>query len=168
MKSSNHNLLLGATVTFGAALSLMALTGCGSSAKSTEVYAPHPVECMGVEHDGSQTLRVFGTGRNKADAVEQAKKNAVREVIFKGITHGQQGCQTRPILAEVNAEERHEDYFNRFFADGGDYANYVTLDDERRHSRDREKAQTFVSRTITVRVLRPQLKERLKADGVLK
>ena len=168
MKPLHHTLLLGLTLSLGTGLSLTSLTSCRSSAKTTQVYAPHFVECMGVEHDGSQTLRVNGTGRNKADAVEQAKKNAVREVIFKGITHGQQGCQTRPILSEVNAEERHEDYFNRFFADGGDYANYVTLDDERHRSRDREKAQTFVSRTLTVRVLRPQLKARLQADGLLK
>ena len=34
-------------------------------------------ECLGIEGDGSQTLRAWGTGRNRADAVEQAKKNAV-------------------------------------------------------------------------------------------
>lgn len=153
----------------GSALCFSLLTtGCKSSASTTAVYAPRAVECLGVEHDGSQTLRVYGTGRNKADAVEQAKKNAVRKVIFKGITHGQQGCQMRPILAEVNAEERYEEYFNIFFADGGEYLKYVSLVDERAHSRDKMKAQAFVGYTITVRVLRPELKARLKADNVLK
>ena len=39
-------------------------------------------ECISVEQDGSQTLRVWGKGRNRVDAVEQAKKNAVYEVLF--------------------------------------------------------------------------------------
>ena len=29
-----------------------------------------PPECMGIELDGSQTLRSYGTGRNKSDAIE--------------------------------------------------------------------------------------------------
>ena len=45
-------------------------------------------ECMGVELDGSQTLKAWGTGRNYSDACEQAKKNAVRDVLFKGIKNG--------------------------------------------------------------------------------
>ena len=51
-------------------------------------YSLPAIECMGVELDGSQTLRVWALGRNKVDALEQAKKNAVREVIFKGIRNG--------------------------------------------------------------------------------
>ena len=59
-------------------------------------YQKQEIECLGVEGDGSQTLRVTGTGRNKADAVEQAKKDAVSAVIFKGIRGGLQGCGTPP------------------------------------------------------------------------
>lgn len=149
------------------ALCSLSLTGCKSSATSVTPYHSVPIECMGVEHDGSQTLRVSGTGRNKADAVEQAKKNAVCEVIFKGIRYGKQECNMRPLVTEVNAEEKYENYFNIFFADGGEYLKYVSMADERNHSRDKAKAQAFVSYTITVRVLRAELKERLKADHVI-
>ncbi|MBO4743830.1 MAG: hypothetical protein J5533_09395, partial [Bacteroidales bacterium] len=45
-------------------------------------------ECISKEMDGSLTLRVWGTGRNRTDALEQAKKQAVYEVLFKGITRG--------------------------------------------------------------------------------
>ena len=34
-------------------------------------------ECISKEMDGSLTLRVWGTGRNRTDALEQAKKQAV-------------------------------------------------------------------------------------------
>ena len=35
------------------------------------------VECLNVELDGSITVRVTGFGRNRLDAKEQARKNAV-------------------------------------------------------------------------------------------
>lgn len=148
-------------------VSTLALTGCKTAASSVTPYLPDIVECMGVEHDGSQTLRVSGTGRNKADAIEQAKKNAVREVIFKGIRQGKQGCNMRPIVNEVNAEERYEEYFNIFFADGGEYRKYISMADERNNSHDKAQAKTFVKYTITVRVLRSELKARLKTDHVI-
>jgi hypothetical protein len=70
---------------------------------------------MGVEGDGSQTLKSWGNGRNRKDACEQAKKNAVKEVLFKGIIHGRSGCEQRPLVPEVNAEMKYENFFNSFF-----------------------------------------------------
>ena len=32
-----------------------------------------------------RTLRAWGRGKNRTDAIEQAKKNAVRDVLFKGV-----------------------------------------------------------------------------------
>ena len=148
-------------------LMLLALPSCTTSQSTVAAYQGTQIECMGVEHDGSQTLRVTASGRNKADAVEQAKKNAVREVIFYGIRHGQKGCNMRPIVTEVNAEEKYEKYFNIFFADGGEYLKYVSIADERNRSRTKAQAKSFVSYTITVRVLRAELKDRLKADHVI-
>lgn len=145
----------------------LGLMGCRSAATSVATFHTPNIECMGVEHDGSQTLRSYGTGSNKTDAIEQAKKNAVREVIFKGIRYGQTGCNMRPLVNEVNAEEKYRDYFNIFFADGGEYRKYVSLADERKRSRDKAKAQTFIGYSITVRVLRSELESRLKADHVI-
>ncbi|HLA56155.1 MAG TPA: hypothetical protein VK623_08645 [Flavobacterium sp.] len=128
-------------------------------------------ECMGVEGDGSQTLKAWGNGRNRADAVEQAKKNAIRDVIFNGVAEGKQECQLKPLVFEVNAQEKYEDYFNKFFADGGEFLNYISLRDERigeKISRDRAKARESVSNGLVVRVLRPELKAKLIADGIIK
>jgi len=126
---------------------------------------------MGVEGDGSQTLKAWGNGRNRADAVEQAKKNAIRDVIFNGVAEGKQECQLKPLVFEVNAQEKYEDYFNKFFADGGEFLNYISLRDERigeKISRDRAKARESVSNGLVVRVLRPELKAKLIADGIIK
>ena len=130
-------------------------------------YARTSVRCMGVELDGSQTLRVLGYGRNRADAKEQAKKNAVWAVIFDGVKDGVEGCNTRPLITEVNAKERYEDYFNIFFTDNGAYKEYVSVRDTKLRSGGRSKDKLGYSYDITIRVLRPQLKARLKSDNLI-
>lgn len=129
---------------------------------------PQEVECLGVELDGSQTLRSKGKGKNKADAVEQAKKNAVWAVLFEGIHAGSAGCDMRPIVSEANAREKYEEYFNAFFRDNGGYKDYVSTEDEKRWSKEKSKNKYEVIYIITVRVLRPELKNRLRQDKILK
>lgn len=132
------------------------------------VYARSSIRCMGVELDGSQTLRVQGYGRNRADAKEQAMKNAVWAVIFDGIRDGADaGCNMRPLVTEVNARERYEDYFNIFFADNGAYTQYVSLRDTKKRSGGKVKDKLGYSYDLTIRVLRAELKARLKADNVI-
>ena len=149
-------------LTFIAALSL-----ASSNAQTQTVYARSSVRCLGVELDGSQTLRVQGYGRNRADAREQAMKNAVRAVIFDGIRDGVEGCNMRPLVTEVNAKERYEDYFNIFFSDNGEYKKYVSLRDTKKRSGGRVKDKLGYSYDLTIRVLRSDLKARLKADNLI-
>jgi len=131
----------------------------------------YKTECMGVELDGSETVKAWGNGRNRSDAVEQAKKNAIRDVLFYGLVEGKQDCKQKPLLFEVNAEEKYEDYFNKFFADGGEFLNYISLRDERigdKISRDRKRGRGSVTNGFIVRVLRSELKQKLIADGIIK
>lgn len=139
--------------------------------KSTAGNYKYKTECMGVELDGSATLKAWGNGRNRADAVEQAKKNAVRDVIFHGISEGKSECNSKPLIFEVNAEEKYEDYFNKFFADNGEFRNYISLRDERifdKISRDKKGARESVTHGLILRVLRAELKAKLIADGIIK
>ena len=126
---------------------------------------------MGLELDGSMTLKAWGNGRNRFDAVAQAKKNAVRDVIFQSILEGKQDCAKKPLITEVNAEEKYEAYFNKFFADGGEFNNFISLKDERigqKIDRDRKKARESVTYGLLLRVLRSELKSKLIADGIIK
>ena len=136
-------------------------------AQKNPVYARSSIRCLGVELDGSQTLRVQGYGRNRSDAKEQAMKNAVWAVIFDGIKDGVEGCNMRPLVTEVNAKERYEDYFNLFFADEGAYKEYVSLRDTKKRSGGKSKDKVGYAYELTIRVLRPQLKARLKADNLI-
>jgi len=151
---------------------LLLLSGCKARTNTSISYYSYETQCLGVELDGSQTLKVWGNGSNRRDAVEQAKKNAVRDVLFKGNFGGSRECQTRPLMLEVNAQEKYERYFNVFFRDGGNYARFVSLKDERlverimRNSDTRNRDQS--SYTAVVRVLRDELREQLIRDGILR
>lgn len=143
---------------------------CRSTTNVSNEYAfvTFETECLGVELDGSQTLRAWGKGKNKADAIEQACKNAVRDVIFNGISSGSGECNKRPMITEVNAQEKYEYYFNIFFKDGGAYKKYVSHEDEKRSSRIRAKHSTQENYGVVVRVKRAELRQRLINDNILK
>ena len=129
-------------------------------------------ECLKVEMDGSVTLRAWGTGRNRFDAVDQAKKNAVRDVLFKPTRNGSSDCNPHPLVPEVNAEMKYEDYFNRFFSDRrGSYKKFCSGKDERISNKIFRRGMgdsKMVTYSVIVRVLRSELKEQLREDGIIK
>lgn len=152
-------------LSFATLLALTTLCGCKST--SPVAYHAQKIECLGVELDGSETLRSWGSGRNKQDAIEQAWKNAVNAVLFKGILDGAQGCDVRPLINEPNAREKYEEYFNLFLSDGGDYMEYCSTIDEKFLSKQNYRNQVQSTYAVTVRVLRSELKQRLRDDNVL-
>ena len=128
-------------------------------------------ECLGIGMDGSQTVKAWGNGRNRWDAIEQAKKNAVNDVLFKGIYEGKQDCEKRPVLTEVNARQKNEAYFNKFFSDNGEYTKYISLKDERidsKLSRDRQVARKSVTYGVVLTILRAELRQKMIEDGIIK
>lgn len=151
-------------------VALLGLSACRTPQTVDSTYAYHnfEVSCMSTDLDGSQTLRAWGKGKNKAQAMEQARKNAVRAVIFKGIVDGTGECNKKPLIFEVNAEEKYEDYFNAFFADGGAYKAYTSLGDEKLHSRHKSADASIENWGAVVRVDRAGLRKRLIGDGVIK
>jgi hypothetical protein len=154
-------------------LMFLLLTGCPAQRKVT-VNQGNPyvdgnytlkTECLGVNGDGSQTLKAWGNGRNRYEAVEQAKKNALRDVLFKGILNGKSDCDPKPLVTEVNAQVKYESYFNNFFFEGGDYQLYVQqLEDPlERIYPDR----TTVTFSVILKVQKSELKQRMITDGIL-
>jgi hypothetical protein len=153
------------------------LSSCRLNPSSTS-YFSYQTECVNVELDGSQTVKAYGMGRGRVDAVEQAYKNAVRDVIFKGISSGSRECQSRPLMLEVNAEEKYRTYFNTFFADRSrfgntvNYSRFVSLQDERliQHINRRPMTQNVDQDVYSavVRVQREALRQQLIKDGIIK
>lgn len=161
-----------------AALAVLALSCKSKTAATTEVipdveispeFANYSfsVECIGVDPDGSQTLRAWGQGKDKAQAIEHAKKNALVEVIFKGINSGNGECSRRPILTEVNAQERYDYYFSAFFSDTGEYQDYIMLD-ENRTSRIKSASSSGENWGVIVTIDCRDLRQKLIDDNILK
>ena len=158
-------------------IAISLISSCRINPSSTSYYT-YQTECVNVELDGSQTLKAYGMGGNRNDAVEQAYKNAVRDVIFKGISSGSRECQSRPLMLEVNAEEKYRTYFNTFFADRSrfgntvNYSRFVSLQDERliQHINRRPVTQNVDQDVYSavVRVQREALRQQLIKDGIIK
>ena len=77
-------------------------------------------------------------------------------------------CSVRPLVTEVNAQERYAYYFNDFFRDGGEYLKYVSMEDKKTNSNTKASNKTQISYSTTVRVLRSQLQQKLIEDKILK
>lgn len=150
------------------ALGALLLTGCRSSQKISSSFATFDFKttCMGVAHDGTQALRAWGTGADKSRAVEQAKKNAVFDVIFNGIP-GDKGCRQTPLVTEVNARERYSQYFDRFFSPGGEYTKFVRESSDRDGSRVISAGTSRQNYGVVVDVDVTGLRRQLIDDGVL-
>ncbi|MBQ8099943.1 MAG: hypothetical protein IJV55_02820 [Paludibacteraceae bacterium] len=149
-----------------AAVVAVLLAGCG--AKRSQAYYDFKSKIIGTELDGSYTIRAWGRARNAADAAIQARKTAVYDVIFNGVESSVSSVQSlRPLLFEVNAKQKYEDYFNAFFADRGAYEQYCSQKETRLGSNRyaRTDAQSVVEATVCV--YRSELRKRLQADGII-
>ncbi|MCM1107681.1 MAG: hypothetical protein NC388_01365 [Clostridium sp.] len=153
----------------GGVVVVLLTTGCKSREAHTQTVAYHnyETECLGVGMDGNRTLRVWASGRNKFDAVEQACKKAVYDVVFTGITAGSGDCNAFPLVSEANARGKYEAYFDKFFSDGGAYRKYVTTSGQSKSGRDVFQGKGSVMYGITVTVNRSELRQRLEADNII-
>lgn len=146
------------------------MTGCKTPTVIDSVYSttPFEIECLGTDMDGTQTLRSWGKGKNKAQAIENARKKAVEAVLFDGVIKGDKGCDQRPVIGGANAHEKNQVYFNRFFADGGEYRQYTSMEDEKRTSRIKSSDKSIENWSVVVRVDRAALRQRMIDDGIIK
>lgn len=143
------------------------ITSCRSKLTTTAAYHNYNIECLGKNMDGKQTLRVWASGRNRADAIEQAKKKAVYDVTFSGINAGGGECNAYPVIDEANARKKYEEYFDRFFANGGAYSKYVSIQNQKKSAMDKFQGDGTVMYGIIVEVDRSALRLRFENDNVI-
>ena len=119
--------------------------------------------------DGSYTIRATGKAANAADAYVQAQKQAVYDVLFTLLDSQNLSQSTlKPLVLEVNAKTKYEDYFNAFFADNGPWKQYASGKEKKISSTRYSRTDTQVVCTSTVCVFRSRLKSQLIADGIVK
>lgn len=155
------------TIWILAALAIILLSSCRSKDVVTPALHSYTTECLGKSMDGIHTLRVWASGRNKTDAIEQAKKKAVYDVVFTGIHAGVGECNAYPVVDEANAHKKYEDYFDIFFADGGAYSQYVSITNQKKSAIQRYQGNGTLTFGIIVTVNRSALRQRFVSDNII-
>jgi len=102
-------------------------------------------------------------------AIEQAKKNAVHGIVFKGIPGTGRVSSQKALVQDSNLDQEKENYFNEFFKDGGKYQKFVTLVNNGAISpEDRIKMGKEYKIGIVVSISSAALRKSLEDAGIIK
>lgn len=156
-------------------LILLFLTGLSSNAQKKEDQRTmewrYEIECAGIGADGTYLLKVYTYSKKKNLPMEQAKKNAVHAVLFKGFPgNNPTRCYTqKPICTNPNIEFEKKEFFDTFFQDGGKYMKYVfDSSDGNIEAGDRTKVGKEYKVGILVSVAKDALRKDMEAAGIIK
>lgn len=129
-------------------LGLIMLLGSGCANKQQIATNYHyQTECIDYGFNGTATIVSYGTGMNGKEAVNQAIKTGIYDLLFTGTRSSRVECNIKPIVPEVNAREKYQSYFNEFFKVDGEYLNFVSRGTSSR------KITTNTSRNSAPRIL---------------
>lgn len=131
----------------------------------------YDLECEGIAKQGSKLVKVWSYSKNPKHAISRGMKNAVHGVIFKGYAGGGQGCTSlKPLVKSVETEGEFKEFFDAFFADGGEYLKYVSAaTDGSIAPGDRLKVSKREYKIgVIVNIQFDQLRRRLESEGISK
>ncbi len=136
--------------------------------KDTEQWR-YELEAVNTGTAGSYQVKVWSYSKNATVATEQAKKNAVHGVIFRGFTGSGRVPGQNPLASSTNLESEHADFFKAFFADGGKYMKFVQLTNGGAiEEGDRLKVGKEYKIGVIVSVDAANLRKDLEAAGIIK
>lgn len=119
--------------------------------------------------DGVCQVKVWSYSRATRVASEQCRKNAVHGIIFKGYTAGDGSATSqRPLVRDGAALQKHAEFFEQFFSDGGPYRQFVSAvtDGSMEVKRVGERKQYKVG--VVVTVSKDQLRKYLEDNGIVR
>lgn len=132
----------------------------------------YEIEVENVGLQGACNVKVWSYSKNPAVATEQTKKNAVHGMIFKGVADKTGIKGKKPLVADVTVEGKYADFFENFFADGGEYMKYVAYTTTGQVAAGDVVKLGPKSREykvgVVVTVQYDQLRKRLEQEGIVK
>lgn len=90
--------------------------------KSTNAFQ---TECVTVESDGYITIKIWDTKKGATYKVEQARKDAIRAILYSGIAGGSICSTQLPILNKAEEQENFKKIEKSFFAKNGKWAMFT-------------------------------------------
>ena len=135
-------------------------------------WANYEVTTNAVGQNGTKSLKVWGYGKKVDQAIEQAKKNAVHAMLFRGAPGTSNARETPAIFKnQGNGQVAIEnfDYFYDFFEENGDYIGFVNVTSDGYPSgQDRREVKGGYKVAVNVQVLYDNLRQKMHDDGLLK
>lgn len=149
---------------------------CACSEFKTFAYGDYETRVIGTELDGIYVVRVAGRSTKndvpataRTRAMRQAEKRAVYDMTFlilnSNITNEK---SLKPVLTEVNVRQKHQEYFDDFFADNGPWKKYMSNAGSRYTATKFYKTGTDVVCVMSVKVNRRGLIEKFRQDNIIK
>jgi hypothetical protein len=136
--------------------------------KDTEAWR-YEVEAVQTGIRGSYLVKVWSYSKKPNVAIEQAKKNAVHGIIFRGFIGTQTVSGQKPLTNNTNLEVEKEDFFKPFFADGGKYMKFVSMsNDGAVAAGDRMKVGKEYKIGVVLSVNVSTLRKDLEEAGIIK
>lgn len=136
--------------------------------KDTEAWR-YEIEVVQTGTQGTYLVKVWSYSKKPDVAIEQAKKNAVHGIIFKGFTGTSSVPGQKPLTSNVNLEDEKADFFKPFFADGGKYMKFVSIsNDAAVAAEDRMKIGKEYKVGVVLSVNVSALRKDLEEAGIIK
>jgi|GEM_PF-6109514 hypothetical protein len=108
-------------------------------------------------------VKANGFGKNPKEAKNEAIRNAISSVLFKGVPGS---SVKRPLISQPGARQAHNLFFDPFFADNGPYLDYAVVMSHL--AKDRIKVKSGVQRAIILKVNYLRLQKALEQQGIIK
>ncbi len=146
------------------------VVSCKSKIETISGYFDYETECVSVNRSGLQTVKAWGIGMDEKEAILNARRRAIDDVLFKGLRGGNSSCNMRPIVSNPNAKINNEQYFNQFYAPKGDFEKYAGLPDEnwlRRKLKVNKKSEGEHAFEIIIEIDMQGLKSHLRNDNII-
>ncbi|MEJ2883571.1 hypothetical protein [Pedobacter sp. GR22-6] len=145
---------------------MMATVSYAQKDKNKLMDDEYEVKFLRTATEGSILFKVYTYGKNEEACLENAKRNAVKAVLFTGIPGSD---LQKPLVTAAGAVEAHKDFFNAFFQKGGKYLQYVALStDGSIEAEDRLRVGKLTKIGVAVLVQKAALRKQMEDAGVIK
>jgi hypothetical protein len=136
--------------------------------KDTEQWR-YEIEPVQTGSQGTYLIKVWSYSKKPKIAIEQAKKNSIHGIIFRGFA-ARDRVEGKPALAtNPNLEMEKQEFFDDFFADGGKYLKFVNITgDGSVAAEDRLKVGREYKIGVVVSVNVSALRKDLETAGIIK
>jgi len=128
--------------------------------KKTASYYSVENECLEDKLDGSFIFQAWGQGSNKSEAIDQAKRNILNDILFNGVN---KGCKILPLIIEVNGGKKYKSYVYAFF--DKEYKNYISIE---KSPKSLKKSRKQTSYGIKIRIKVEAIRQKLITDNIIK